>query len=129
MKPKKAAACPICESACLEVSCEVADVIKLPTIQIYQNLNHILNVTLKEPARIQLALLVDFCLFLAQSLLTGNYKVCFDHLIVNVFCSIPSPPPKQKKTLVQSQVELDLKRLRDPLQLQLPVQQLTASKD
>lgn len=27
------------------------------------------------------------------------------------------------------QVELDLKRLRDPLQLQLPVQQLTASKN
>lgn len=30
---------------------------------------------------------------------------------------------------LQSQVELDLKRLRDPLQLQLPIQQLTTSKN
>lgn len=45
-------------------------------------------------------------------------KVRFDWIVA------PSSPPS-----LPPQVELDLKRLRDPLQLQLPVQQLTASKD
>ena len=44
--------------------------------------------------------------------------------VTNRSVHIFTPPPS-----LSLQVELDLKRLRDPLQLQLPVQQLTTDKN